>query len=74
MERAKRSSDRLLEKYSIIYDPDWAVHKPQALQINVNIDEFRAELAQQPTEVIEAYVEKKQAELEQGDIIDAELA
>ncbi len=74
LERAKRSSDRLLEKYSIIYDPDWAVHKPQALQINVNIDEFRAELQQQPTEVLEAYVEAKRAELEQGNIVDAELA
>lgn len=36
IERAIRSSDRLLEKYSIIHDPDWAVHKPQAMQINFN--------------------------------------
>ncbi len=31
-----RGSDRLLEKYSVIYDPDWAVHRPQAMQINFN--------------------------------------
>jgi len=36
IERAIRSSDRLLEKYSVIHDPDWAVHKPQAMQINFN--------------------------------------
>ncbi len=36
IERAIRSSDRLLEKYSIIHDPDWAVHRPQAMQINFN--------------------------------------
>ncbi len=36
IERAVRSSDRLLEKYSIIHDPDWAVHRPQSMQINFN--------------------------------------
>ncbi len=36
LSRALRSSDRLLEKYSVIYDPDWAVHKPQSMQINFN--------------------------------------
>jgi hypothetical protein len=72
LERAIRSSDRLLEKYSIIHDPDWAVHKPQSMQINFNIDEIRAEFAQLPTEALQAYVERKQRELEAGDIIDAE--
>lgn len=74
IERAIRSSDRLLEKYSINYDPDWAVHKPQSLQINFNVDEIRAEFEKVPTEELSAYVEKKRAELEAGDIIDAELA
>lgn len=73
IERALRSSDRLLEKYSIIYDPDWEVHKPQSLQINVNVDQLRAEFAQLPDEALRAYVEQKQREqLEAGDIIDAE--
>jgi hypothetical protein len=36
IERAVRSSDRLLEKYSVIYDPAWKVHQPQAMQINFN--------------------------------------
>lgn len=36
IERAVRSSDRLLEKYSTIYDPDWEVHRPQAMQLNFN--------------------------------------
>ncbi len=36
LSRALRSSDRLLEKYSVIYDPDWAVHKPTSMQINFN--------------------------------------
>lgn len=73
IERAIRSSDRLLEKYSIIYDPDWEVHKPQSLQINVNVDQLRAEFAQLPDDALRAYVEqKKQEQLEAGDIIDAE--
>lgn len=72
IERALRSSDRLLEKYSVIYDPDWAVHKPQSMQINFNIDEIRAEFGERSTEELRAYVEKKQAELEAADVIDAE--
>lgn len=73
IERAVRSSDRLLEKYSIIHDPDWAVHKPQSMQINFNIDEIRAEFAQLPDEALRAYVEqKRQEQLEAGDIVDAD--
>jgi hypothetical protein len=54
--RAIRSSDRLLEKYSVIYDPAWHPHRPQALQINVNIDELRAEFAQLPDAALKEYV------------------
>lgn len=73
IERAVRSSDRLLEKYSVIYDPDWAVHKPQSMQINFNIDEIRAEFAQLPDDALQAYVEQlKRRQLESGDIVDAE--
>jgi hypothetical protein len=71
-----RGSDRLLEKYSVIYDPEWAVHRPQAMQINFNIDEIRAEFAQLPDEALQAYVElqtKKVGELEPGlPVIDVE--
>ena len=72
LERALRSSDRMLEKLNIIHDPDWAVHKPQAMQINFNIDEIRAEFAQLPDEALQAYVAQlqRQKELEAGDIID----
>ncbi len=74
LERALRSSDRLLEKVNIIHDPDWAVHKPQSMQINFNIDEIRAEFAQLPDEALQAYVEGlKRKQLESGDIVDAEL-
>lgn len=75
IERALRSSDRLLEKYSVIYDPDWEVHRPQSMQINFNIDEIRAEFAQLPDEALQAYVaqlQDRQKQLEAGDIIDAE--
>tara|TARA_R110000868_G_scaffold45454_2_gene150971 strand:- start:1188 stop:1676 length:489 start_codon:yes stop_codon:yes gene_type:complete len=78
IERAIRSSDRLLEKYSIIHDPDWSVHRPQSMQINFNIAEVRAqisaELEQLPDRDLRAYVEKKQRELEEADIIDAETS
>lgn len=72
LERALRNSDRLLEKVNIIHDPDWAVHKPQSMQINFNIDEIRQEFRQLPDGDLEAYIEKKQRELEAGDVIDAE--
>lgn len=36
IERAVRSSDRLLERYSVIYDPEWKVHQPQSMQLNFN--------------------------------------
>ncbi len=35
-ERAIRSSDRLLEKLLINKSPEWAIHRPQAMQINFN--------------------------------------
>ncbi len=35
-ERALRSSDRLLEKLLINKSPEWAIHRPQAMQINFN--------------------------------------
>jgi hypothetical protein len=72
IERALRSSDSLLMKYSVIYDPDWEVHKPQSMQINFNIDQLRAEFEGLKDNQLEAYIEKKKAELEAGDIIDAE--
>ncbi len=34
--RAIRSSDRLLEKLLINKSPEWAVHRPQSMQINFN--------------------------------------
>ncbi len=36
LQRGLRSSDRLLEKLLVIHSPDWAVHRPQAMQINFN--------------------------------------
>lgn len=72
LERALRSSDRMLEKLNVIHDPDWAVHKPQSMQINFNIDEIRAEFSQLPDAALQQYVEQKRKELEAGDVIDAE--
>ena len=65
-------SDRLLEKALITYHPDWKVHRPQAMQINFNIDEIRAELQHLPDAELQAYIEMKKRELEAGDVIDAE--
>lgn len=36
--RAIIDSDRLLEKYSLIYDPDWEVLRTQKIDINANIE------------------------------------
>lgn len=77
IERAIRSSDRLLEKYSIIHDPDWAVHKPQAMQINFKVDEMQAVFAELSDETLERMVhelkQKEQGQLDSGlPIIDVE--
>lgn len=74
IERAIRSSDRLLEKYSIIHDPDWAVHKPQAMQINFNADKMQMLFPSLSTETLEQMAreleEKQRLELGSGDVID----
>lgn len=76
IERAIRSSDRLLEKYSTIYDPEWEIHKPQAMQINFKVDEMQAVFANLSTETLEQVVaelqQKEMAQLDSGDVIDAE--
>lgn len=38
--RALLESDRLLEKLLIIEDPKWAVHKPNRVDVNVNLKAF----------------------------------
>jgi hypothetical protein len=38
VKRAMIDSDRLLEKYSLIYDPDWSVLQTQKIDINANIE------------------------------------
>jgi hypothetical protein len=76
IERGLRSSDRLLEKLLIITHPDWKVHQPQAMQINFKVDEMQAVFAGLSTETLEQVVaelqQKEMAQLESGDIIDAE--
>ncbi len=53
--RAIRSSDRLLEKLLVIHSPDWAVHKPQGMQVNFNSIEQRLQVIfpQLSTETLE---------------------
>lgn len=74
LERALRSSDRLLEKMNVIYDPEWAVHKPQSMQINFKVDEMKAVFAELSDDTLQALVtelqQKEQAQLGAGDIID----
>lgn len=53
LERGLRSSDRLLEKLNVIYDPDWEVHRPQAMQINFRADQMAVMLPELSTETLE---------------------
>ncbi len=76
-ERALRSSDRLLEKLLINKSPEWAIHRPQAMQINLNVDEIRAtfgELSDETLQQMMAELEtKKTRQLEPGlPIIDVD--
>ena len=38
VKRAITDSDRLLEKYSLIYDPDWEVIRTTKIDVNTNIE------------------------------------
>lgn len=60
-------SDRILEKMLVIYHPDWAIHRPQAMQINFKVDEMRAVFAELSDDTLEKMVrelqEKEQAQI-----------
>ncbi len=76
-ERALRNSDRMLEKLNVIHDPDWAVHKPQAMQINFNKTEQLAvilpELSTEEILELRQRIENGIGQLEAGPpIIDAD--
>lgn len=71
IKRAMIDSDRLLEKYSLIYDPDWSVLQTQKIDINANIESvmhnhFKHLNAEQIRQII-AWVKEN----EDDNIIDA---
>lgn len=76
IERGMRSSDRLLEKLLITYHPDWAIHRPQAMQINFKVEEMRAVFAELSDDTLEKMVfelqSKEMRQIEAGDVIDVE--
>lgn len=76
IERGLRSSDRLLEKLLIITHPEWAVHRPQAMQINFKVDEMRAVFAELSDDTLQQMVaelqQKETRQIEAAEIIDAE--
>ena len=53
VERAIRSSDRLLEKLLINKSPEWAIHRPQAMQINFKSEQMAVMLPELSTETLE---------------------
>lgn len=69
--RALLESDRLLEKLLIIHDPDWAVHRPNRVDVQIDIRSFVQQhfghlTAEQTRQLIE-WAEKNP----EADIIDA---
>jgi hypothetical protein len=71
IKRAIDDSDRLLEKYSLIYDPDWSVLQTQKIDISANIESvmhnhFKHLNAEQIRQII-AWVKEN----EDDNIIDA---
>lgn len=54
VERAVRSSDRLLEKLLINKSPEWAIHRPQSMQINFgNVEQLAVVLPELSTETLQ---------------------
>lgn len=66
--RAMLDSDRLLEKFLMVYDPDFAVLRKQDINVNVNAL-IQQRLKVLPTPLIEQIL----AALEAGETIDAEI-
>lgn len=53
IERAIRSSDPLLTKLLTIHSKDWAIHRPQAMQLNFNADKMQLLFPNLSTETLE---------------------
>lgn len=71
VKRAIVDSDRLLEKYSLIYDPDWESLRTQKIDINANIESLMhahfKNLSSEQLRIIIAWVKEN----EEANIIDA---
>lgn len=70
--RAMTDSDRLLEKYLMVYDPDWAVLRQRDVNVNVNaLIEQRLKVL--PTPLLKQVLDAldSQAEIEQA--VDVEI-
>jgi hypothetical protein len=66
--RAMLDSDRLLEKFLMVYDPDFAILRKQDINVNVNAL-IQQRLKVLPTPLIEQIL----AALESGETIDADI-
>jgi hypothetical protein len=64
IERGVRNSDRLLEKLLMTYHPNWKIHRPQGIRMDVKVDEIKMLFAGMSDEtlrqVISEYERQKQ--------------
>ena len=60
--RGLRSSDRLLEKLLAIYHPAWEIHRPQALRMDIKVDEIKMLFANMSDETLGQVIHELQAQ------------
>jgi hypothetical protein len=76
--RGLRSSDRLLEKLLAIYHERWEIHRPQALRMDIQIDEIKMLFSGMSDETLQTVIRelesKKQLQAAPDDVIDADAA
>lgn len=78
MIRALQDSDRLMEKFLLIYDPDFAPLRTQKVDIHANIQAWAANalpnISNETLERVIAELEQQKRELPPGDTDDIEQA
>jgi hypothetical protein len=74
IERGIKSSDRLLEKLLMTYHPNWEIHRPQGVKMDIKVDEikmlFQGMSNETLTAVLAEYERQKQIQGPADDVIE----
>jgi hypothetical protein len=71
IEEALRGNARLLEKWLMILDPEWAPFKPQNFQVQVNVEQLKVMLPFASNETLDRMIREAEGAKELPPVIDA---